>query len=215
MGQFSPWLSSFTLFPKLVQRTRSAWEHLARPVTLPEDVAQWQSLLSGMGPVPGPFDWSLCFGPLRAGRRARVTGLGHVVEAWRGHDYPDAKEALARLAREVVRRAHEEYAVDLWSELPVGFDSGTPLTVASLVTEPASSELWNLRWASSCENLPAQSNVWDHALQLTVPVQGRRVLLTTPVFDRPEVASGCVHLLRAQGAAWVGLIALATDVGFG
>ncbi len=212
MGPFSLRPPEASLFPRLLQRARGAWEDLGRPVTLPEDESQWQQLLSNMGPVEGPFDWSLVLGAMRSGRRARLTHLGHIVEAWRCHAYVDARSALAKLAGEFVQRAHAELAVDLWAELPLGFASGEPLTVTGLVSEPEATDLWSLGWASSYEKMPPQSDVWDHALRLTRPVAGKRVLLTTPVFNRPDVASGCVHLLRGNGAAWVGLFALASDL---
>lgn len=212
MGPFLPLRTEPTLFPRLLQRTRSAWEHLGRPVTLPETPAQWQTLLSGRGPVEGPFDWSLSLGLMRTGRGRRLTPLGHLVEAWRVHAYPEAQEALAKLSREFLERVHAEFHFDLQAELPHGFESGTPASFAELAGEPASPELWHLGWASSYEKLPVLADVSERALALAAPVRGRSVLLTTPVFDRPELASGCVHLLRAQGAEWVGLLALASDV---
>ena len=212
MGRFSLLPTDTALLSRLLQRSRGAWEHLGRPVTLPEDEAGWQELLESAGPVDGPFDWSLTLGPMRQARRQRLTLLGHILEAWRCHAYGEARTALSRLAHEFVQRAYDELAVDLWTELPQGFDSGAPFTVAGLVGEPNATDLWTLGWASSYDKLPAHSEVWDHALRLTAKVEGKRVLLTTPMLQGTEIASGCVHLLRSQGAAWVGLFAFATDL---
>jgi hypothetical protein len=133
------------------------------------------------------------------------------VEAWRQHDYEEARQALARLADELLQRAQAEVGFDLWTELPQGFASGTPFTFAGLVPEFAATELWTLGWASSYETLPAAADVCDRALRLCRPVSGQRVLLTTVVYDRPELASGCVHRLKAEGALWVGMLALASE----
>lgn len=212
MGQCLPQRTETALLPRLLHRTRGAWEHLGRPVTLPETPAEWESLLSNRGPVDGPFDWSLTLGPMRTKRNGRLTKLGHVIEAWRVHAYSDAREALARLAHEFLERAHSEFHFDLQGDLPRGFESGRMLSFADLLEDSPLTELWRLDWASSYEQWPAQAEVADRALSVAVPVRDRRVLLTTPLYDRAEVASSCVHLLRAQGAEWVGLLALATDV---
>ena len=211
MGPFSPPRAESSLVPHFIRRTRRVWEDLSRPVTLPETTDEWQSLLSGMGPLPGPFDWSLSLGPMREGKRGRHSRLGSIVNAWQHYGYDEARQACARLALELAKRAQAQLEFDLWAELPHGFESGEPLSFAALFPEPVCADLWERAWASSYDTLPAQADVWDHALRLRVPVAGKRVLLSTPVFDRPELASGCVHLLKAHGATWVGLLALASD----
>lgn len=211
MGPFSPPPAEASHVPRFIQRTRSVWKDLSRPVTLPETTEEWQSLLSGMGPLPGPFDWSLSLGPMHEGKRGRHSRLGSIVNAWQHHGYDEARQACARLAHELANRARAQLEFDLWAELPHGFESGEPLSFVELVPEHGSADLWERSWASSYDTLPTQADVWEHALRLRVQVTGKRVLLSTPVFDRPELASGCVHLLKADGAAWVGLLALASD----
>jgi hypothetical protein len=205
--------SRLSLLPRLTGRTRRAWSRLARPVTLPENSAQWQAVMAGLGSQGGPFDWALSMGPLRR-TNTRLTALGQLVEAWRIYGDADAQSALSQLAHGLLQRAESELGFNFRTELPSGFESGTRFTFAELTGDRPGNrvDFWDRRWASSYKVTPALPEVAESCLACQGPVGQQRVLLTTLVYDAPELASTCVHLLKSNGAAWVGLLALAADV---
>lgn len=182
-------------------------------MTLPESSAEWQNLVKDMGPLQGPFDWALCLGSLRQGESLRFTPLGNLVQAFCEYGDAESRTALSRLAGELLTRARAELNFDIRAELPHGFQSGRPLTFASLVADQAGKgpEFWGRHLASAYDSIPMVPELAEQALSLLEPVTGKRVLLTTLVLDRPDLASTCVHLLKSQGAEWVGLLSLARD----
>jgi hypothetical protein len=196
----------------LAERTRSAWAHLCRVATVPETEAEWEKLVQGLSSPEGPFDWSLCLGPRLRPGSGRPTVLGSLIDAYRHFEDEESGKALKRLAGGLLDRASAELGFDILAELPSGFESGKVHSFAELAAESESnhSNLWLRHLASAYTALPADAEVSDLALGLSRPVTGKRVLLTTLIYDRPELTSACVHLLRAHGASWVGLLALAS-----
>lgn len=203
LGTASHWL----------EYTRGFWTRLGRPVTVPATEAEWQRILDAVSTLEGPYDWALCLGPLCTGRGRRLTSLGKLIEAWRMYDYAESREALSRLACRLLNQAVAHPGFDMRIELPWGYESGTPVTLAELLDleVPDPEEFWGRQMASTYNTLPAHPELADRALRVRAHVTGRRVLLTTLVHDRPELASACSHLLRSHGATWVGLLALADD----
>jgi len=170
--------------------------------------------MAGMESPAGPFDWALSLGPRRRPKHARLTALGELVEAWRTYGDADAQSALSRLALELLQRAETELEFDFRTELPLGFESGKHFTFAELVGDRPGDRggFWERCLASSYKETPALPEVAEACLGCYGPVAQQRVLLTTLVYDAPDLASTCVHLLKSRGALWVGLLALAADV---